>query len=472
MSKEKDLIKNTSILMIGGVFSKFFTFLLLPLYTNAISPDDFGTIDILQTVIALAMYIIPLQIEEGVFRFLIESRGSKQGQQRIITSGICLLVINTLVFLILSGLFLLLWPIPHFGLFALSFFSSALSSFMFNIPRGLGHNVLFSIASFLSTICSLFVNLVLILGFHLGGTSILVALIVSNLFASFYIALQEKIWIYLRKEAFQFALIREMLEYTLPLIPNALSWWVANASDRIIISLFLGNWANGLYAAANKIPTIYTNIYVYFNLAWTESIALNIHDADREQFLSKMFDRMIRLFSFLALGILTCASLFFPLLIGAEYSNSYFHVFILVVAVFVNSLCSVYGGLFAGFKKSKTVGLTTTIGAVTNLLVNLSLVKILGLYAASVSTLVSYIVILAARKHAADKLVKTRFPLGFLLQLLLVFAVVTTGYVIRNTWLNVGILLLLILWGTWNNREIFLEILQMLVQKLGISKTK
>ena len=45
MSREKNLAKNTAILAIGQLSSKIFTFLLLPVYTSLLSPDDFGTID-------------------------------------------------------------------------------------------------------------------------------------------------------------------------------------------------------------------------------------------------------------------------------------------------------------------------------------------------------------------------------------------------------------------------------------------
>ena len=72
------MAKNTAILAIGQLSSKIFTFLLLPVYTSLLSPDDFGTIDALQTVISLALYFVTLQIENAVFRFIIENRTNKE----------------------------------------------------------------------------------------------------------------------------------------------------------------------------------------------------------------------------------------------------------------------------------------------------------------------------------------------------------------------------------------------------------
>ena len=92
MSREKNLAKNTAILAIGQLSSKIFTFLLLPVYTSLLSPDDFGTIDALQTVISLALYFVTLQIENAVFRFIIENRTNKENQISYVTSaGVVLL---------------------------------------------------------------------------------------------------------------------------------------------------------------------------------------------------------------------------------------------------------------------------------------------------------------------------------------------------------------------------------------------
>ena len=69
----------------------------------------------------------------------------------------------------------------------------------------------------------------------------------------------------------------EMLRYSVPLVPNAISWWIANVSDRLLILYFLGSAMNGIYAAANKIPTIYTTFFSVYNLAWLESVSLSIN---------------------------------------------------------------------------------------------------------------------------------------------------------------------------------------------------
>ena len=73
-------------------------------------------------------------------------------------------------------------------------------------------------------------------------------------------------------------LMKEMLVYSIPLIPHSLSWTIINLSDRVIITSALGPASNGIYAVSNKFPTIINTVYNYFAIAWKESAAKALHE--------------------------------------------------------------------------------------------------------------------------------------------------------------------------------------------------
>lgn len=468
MEREKNLVKNTGILAIGRLSSKFFTFLLLPLYTSVLLPEDYGTVDVLQTVISLILYFVTLQIESAIFRFIIDDRQDARRNGEYISTGFLVVFCNLIIATAIITLINVFIPITHVVLFILCLWSDALGLVFRNISRGLGHNVIYSISSFVITIVSLITNIVLILGFDIGAKSILVALALSNTVGSLIIIIREKLWNYISLSKLNKAKLKEMLKYSVPLIPNAVSWWVANASDRLLILTFLGSAMNGIYAAANKIPTIYTTIFTVYNMAWTESVSMAIKDRDVDKFIDSTMNKSYRVLVFLALGIICCMSLFFNVLIGENYAGSYDHIYILLVAIFVNSMCSLYGGVFTGFKASKIIGVTTIIGAVVNFLFNMALINTIGLYAASLSTLISYIIIFLIRKHYADKLIKVKWSKSFSMQAIIALAIVTAGYFSRNYLLNGIILAVLIIWGMLNNKEIVCGVFRML--RSGITK--
>lgn len=69
MNRSTKFINDIFIYAIGNLGSKLITFLLVPLYTYYISPDDFGYYDIVLTLTFLAMGFITFQLRDGTFRF-------------------------------------------------------------------------------------------------------------------------------------------------------------------------------------------------------------------------------------------------------------------------------------------------------------------------------------------------------------------------------------------------------------------
>ena len=95
--REKSLIKNTGILAIGTLASKVFSFFLLPLYTAVLTTEDYGTVDVLQTVALFAMPFVTLQLCSAVFRFIIEKKEDLE-KTTVITTGIFVESVNVILF--------------------------------------------------------------------------------------------------------------------------------------------------------------------------------------------------------------------------------------------------------------------------------------------------------------------------------------------------------------------------------------
>lgn len=80
----------------------------------------------------------------------------------------------------------------------------------------------------------------------------------------------------------------------MPIVPSSIALWVVNLSDRLIIINFMGAAANGIYAVANKIPSLYSTAYGIFNLAWTETASKVSDDGDPAEYYTKLFSGLFK----------------------------------------------------------------------------------------------------------------------------------------------------------------------------------
>ena len=95
-SRNKYLLKNTVIFTLGNFATKVISFFLIPLYTNALSTSEYGTIDLVVTISTIAVPILTLNISESVMRFNLD----KDADQDTITKiGIVLLLLELQLFL-------------------------------------------------------------------------------------------------------------------------------------------------------------------------------------------------------------------------------------------------------------------------------------------------------------------------------------------------------------------------------------
>lgn len=397
MSKATSLLKNTAILSIGKLATQMISFFLLPLYTALLSTTDYGIVDLLQTLTNLIVPVISLQIDQGLFRFLIDSRQDKARQQALLSTSFCASVGASLFLLVcyfIAGNWIHSPYAPYLAanLIIALFMAQALS-----ILRGLGKNLEYSIASFITGASTVIFNLLFVAGFHMQAYGMLLASILANTLAFVYILTAGRLLFLIRPKAFSWTLLQELLAYSIPLVPNVISWWIVSASDRLLISGFLSLAANGIYAAANKFPSILTMLFGIFNLSWAESASSTIHQKDASEFFSKVYTAVFQLCTTVCILASVSMCIVYPLLINARYSAGYDQVFILLAGAFFNMLVSFLGSVYIALKKTRQIAATSIAAAIINLVINLACIHWMGLYAASLSTLAAYFVLFIYR---------------------------------------------------------------------------
>ena len=411
MNKNKELVKNTIIIFIGKFCTQFITLLLLPLYTHFLSTEDYGYIDLIQTYLTFFIPLILLKIDAGIFRFLIDARKSEEEKNKIITNGIFIMFVELIISTILFAVAVKIFSIKYSILIVMNLISLSVLTFLLQIVRGIGKNKQYSFSSIIAAIVTIVLNLIFLVGFHKNGKYVLIASLISNIICTIYLLIANKILKNVKIKYIDKKLIKDLLKYSIPMIPNELSWWIVHVSDRTIISYALGVAANGIYSVSCKFSNILSSIFNIFNLSWQESAALHINDTDKDEFFSNVINKVFNLFICFCIGILACLPFVFELLIKDSYREAYKYVPILLLANIFSVLIGLIGSIYVAKKMTKEVAKTTMIAAIINLTIDIALIKVIGIYAAAISTLVSYMLLAIYRYIDVQKYVKVKIPI-------------------------------------------------------------
>lgn len=465
MNRQRELAKNTIILTVGKICTQFVSFFLLPLYTALLRPEEYGVVDLFHTYITLLVPLFNWQFENGLFRFMLDCRGDKAKQEQIFStvmiSNIVQAVAYILFYIVAQGFITSDYKIFLALDVVLNIFLNTLLQF----PRGLGNNTAYAIGSFLSASSTVIFNVILIAGFRWGAYGMFIATVLAKIVTIIYLVISQKVWSYFKVKSFNKSTFKEISRYSVPLVPNQLSWWVISVSDRTIVSYGINIATNGIYSVANKFSTLFITFYNIFNMSWTESVSLHIDDDDKEQFLEETINSMFRLFSAVCLGIIACIPFAFPLLIDEMYTEAYMQIPILMIAVLFQVVVGLYSVIYVALKKSVEIAKTSFYVAVINVVINLIFIKHIGLYAASISTLLAYAVMAVYRYFHVKKYVNVRLDRKIILSTLFVGAAIIVSYYYNETVINLITLLITVVYAVVINRNFLHSTCETIIKK-------
>lgn len=467
-SKIKKLIKNTAVVTFGKIATQMITFFLLPLYTAVLSTEEFGVVDLMTTLVSFLLPIITLQIEQGVFRFLIDARDKTKDKEK--TN-----IISTVIFqlLIQSCLYILIFIIiscfisNEYKFFLLTnVLAGIFSSLFLQIARGLGDNVSYAVGCFITSLATIVFNLILLLVFKLGAYGMLISSLLGHIICCVYVFGKIKMYKYFKFKAFDLDLLKRIVKYSAPLVPNMVSWWIVNISDRLIITFVLGVALNGVYSVANKFPTILSTIYGVFNITWTESAAVNINEKDKDEFFNNIFKNVIAIIGALSVGMIAYMPLCFSLFVNENFNDAYYQIPILIMGNFFYNIGTFLGAIYVAQKKTKEIAKITLISAIINASINILAIKYIGLYAASVSTLIAYLFICVYRFIDLRRDINLKIPVKGSAILVGMSIITIITYYTKNIYLVIANVIITTLFSIIFNKDILLYCIKTLKNKI------
>ena len=371
---------------------------MVPLYTRCLSTAEYGSADIIISTAGLAMPLLLLVIQDAAMRFSIDK---EYEPCMVLTCALWVFLRGMLICLL--GLFLVRIFFNAYIPFSYSlyFFSLVFANGLYNILisflRGVDQVQVLVEASIITTAASCALNILFLLIYYCGIDGYLLANFLGTFVAILWICFRVKIWHFLAVKSFSMELCCEMERFSSPLILNKIGWWINDLSDRYIILWFVGAASTGVYSVAYKIPIILTTCSDIFAQAWQLSAIKEFDPNDENGFISTMYD----FYNFFLVFCCSIIIIFNIPLAKILYGNGFFiawkYVPPLLIAVVFGGLSGFVGSLFLAIKATKNFSKATVVGAISNIVLNIILIPLVGVMGAAIATMISSIIIWSIR---------------------------------------------------------------------------
>jgi O-antigen/teichoic acid export membrane protein len=399
--------RDSAIYALPAALSRGISFFLFPLFAHYFTPHDYGTLDILFTVGSLVAVTVGLEISQGVGRYVA---GLKEGEEHRAYASTALLFTIGAYSVFLIAVQLLAGPITDLVLgqradpalirvaavwmWTVGIFYIAQNQLRWQL-RASAYAISSALLAVVTAACSVLFVLVL----DLGVMGALLGQLAGAIVALLYVFAVSGGTFAVR---FDWDKCRQMLAFSLPLVPSGLGVFLNVYADRLIIQHVRSLSDVGVYGVGYRLAMVVSLVLVGFQGATMPLILARHAETSTPTDVARIF----RIFSAIALSVFVLLSIMAAPLLQLLAPPAY-HGAVPVVPFLV--LGSAFAGMYmfapgmAIAKDTGTIAKLTVAAGVANVLLVLALVPWLGILGAGIGTAVTSGAWFLSLMHASQR---------------------------------------------------------------------
>jgi O-antigen/teichoic acid export membrane protein len=339
------LTKNFFVYSFGALFLKGISFILLPLYTSLLSPEEYGVLDLLATFTNILDILLSLGL---ISALMIEYfHYTDQQRKKIFDTVVSIfLSLSLVLYVIVIGIAVLFkeklftsTPSLLILLSALTAYLTFFQTFTITILKQREEARRATILQVASGIISISLNVLFVYGWSWGVSGIIWSSFIGVLLFSAYA------FYFIIKEL-QFKFVFDRTQYThflklgLPFVPSAVMLWLMTSANRWILLNYTDLEQVGYYSVAFKFSSLFEPLIIApFLSAYTPRVMKRFQTGDYTQELYKFLLGGIPAFIIMGFALQLLASWmidekFYPslILIPLLVFNAYFSLMAQVCA--------------------------------------------------------------------------------------------------------------------------------------------
>ncbi|WP_289663038.1 lipopolysaccharide biosynthesis protein [Flavobacterium panacagri] len=387
-------LKHGGNYLISSLATGALAFISIPIYTRLLNTEDYGIVSIFIGLVSIMASLMALSADRSVSRYYFDQKNELDFKRFVGTSATLSLVfffINAFILFLFAEEFgnlvglrkevvYLIIPISGINIIGLTFEQ---------IYGPLKKSREVAISSVVKVFLGFVFSIALIYLFKKDKFyGQILGQILAGLFIVFF-------WIRLIKPFFKWSFdvsyIKYIFTYSVPLIPYALSGVIIEQFGKIAIGSSQNISHAGFYSLALTIGSIVNIIIGVTHQAWNPYYFEYMNSKNYNQ-LDKDFIKIFKLTILVAFGVACFGKEIGLLLAKKEFSESLYLVPIFTVGYIFSQLSFAYIRNFGYTKKTQYMSITILVSGISNVLLNVLLIKSFGEIGAAISFVLSYII--------------------------------------------------------------------------------
>lgn len=249
---------------------------------------------------------------------------------------------------------------------------------------------------------------------------------------------------------------KQVLVFTLPLIPHYLAMHVMNGADRIMVGKLISSEAEAIFGVVSTIGTIATIAWLAINASLVPYIFENMN-VGRVQSIRKTTTLLALGYMVLCIFVCLVAPEALLILAPEEYQSGVYAIPPIAAMAFFNALYNIFASIEFYYKKSVGIAVATVVATLTDIGLNFWLIPKFGLVAAAYTTLVANAIMVLAHyigyRRCSSKQI---FNDGLLFAMAAVCTAVCLACSLfyDNIWLRYGMIAVLLTGAVINRKRI------------------
>ena len=398
MSRGKLFIENMLVYGFGGVVSKLIPIIMVPIITR-LMPDTsyYGLSDLCITILSFGNALAVMGMYDAMFRYFFEKEKDVDYQKRVCSTAIGITLVSSLcVFLamLVTSPFIaktVLKDKKYIYLVFIAAIGAAITgtnSIIAAPTRMRNKRKVYLIVNLITPVIAYGLAIPLIInGYYIIALPL--SMIIADISVIFINYFLNKEWFSLKKIDKQ--LVGPLLKMSVPLAPTFLIYWIFNSSDKIMISGLLNVGQVGIYSAGAKLGHCSQIIYLAFAGGWSYFAFKTMKDDDQVELKSRILEYLGAVSFIMAMLVFCFAKPLMCFIFEGDYEQGFIVTPYLFMAPLVQMLFQVAGNQFTIIKKTWVITLTTFLGAILNIVLNMILIATIGIEGAAIASLLGYV---------------------------------------------------------------------------------